>query len=129
MDLSRLPRLESRLGLWGPHRVQELDRKGREEIPKKLCVLCGYGFLSAQASPSAPAAVSIIFSTFQFSRLITSTVPSGSRSRVLHRGQAFLLPPQFDWHLNAPSKRKSTRQQLLLWDIHRRELQRHVYAD
>ena len=39
----------------------------------------------------------------------------------MHRGQTFLLPPQFDWHLNAPSKPKSTRQQLLLWDIHRRE--------
>ena len=51
------------------------------------------------------------------------------RGRVLHRGQTFLLPPQFDWNLNAPSKPKSTRQQLLLWDIHRRELQRHVCAD
>jgi hypothetical protein len=51
-------------------------------MPKKLCVLCGYGFLSAQASPSAPAAVSIIFSIFQFSRLITATFPSGYRRRT-----------------------------------------------
>jgi hypothetical protein len=82
MDLSRLPRLESRLGSWRPYRVQELDRKGREEMPKKLCVLCCYGFLSAQANPSTPAAASITFSTFQFSRLITSTFPSGYRRRT-----------------------------------------------